>query len=146
MKRTAGRYLPFTSAGKLVKADYGKFVPEFKRLVRRHDRADGLVHEARIAGLSNEEVLARLRHAQVPCGPVLDTAGVVADEHVKARATLMPTVDPVIGAMLQTRMPVGPGDTPKPAPLLGEHSHEVLAELGFGDGEISEMFATGVLV
>ena len=38
MKRTAGRYLPFTSAGKLVKADYEQFVPEFKRLVRRHGK------------------------------------------------------------------------------------------------------------
>ena len=51
----------------------------------------------------------------------------------------MPGVDPVIGEVLQTRMPVGAGDPPRPAPVLGQHSREVLLEAGYCEAEIDDM-------
>jgi len=47
-------------------------------------------------------------------------------------------------------VPVRPAGGPprfhrRPAPLLGEHNHEVLAELGFTDAEITELEAQGVI-
>ena len=58
----------------------------------------------------------------------------------------MPAVDPVIGDMLQTRMPIGSGEVPRAAPLLGEHSREVLAELGFGVEDVEALVAGGVVM
>jgi formyl-CoA transferase len=111
-----------------------------------HRDALTAIIEAKLAALPNETVLERLRAAEVPCAPVLDTAGVVADAHVAARGTLMPVVDPVIGEVLQTRMPIGAGDPPRPAPVLGAHSREVLAELGFSEAEVAGLVADGVVV
>lgn len=102
--------------------------------------------EAKLATLSNDDVLARLRGAEVPCAPVLDVAGVVADPHVAARGTLMTGNDPTIGEILQTRMPIGPGKPPAPAPVLGEHNRAVLGDLGFEESEIERLVADGVVI
>ena len=50
-----------------------------------------------IAERTTAEWLEVLDSHGVPCAPVLDTAGVVADPHVAARGTFMPAVDPVVG-------------------------------------------------
>lgn len=112
--------------------------------VANRDALTGII-ETKLATMSNEEVLDRLRKGQVPCAPVLGMDGVVADAHVAARGTLMPTVDPVIGEMLQTRMPIGAGDAPSPAPRLGEHSRDVLETLGFEAGEVAALVESAVV-
>ena len=48
--------------------------------------------------------------------------------------------------MLQTRMPVGLGAPPRPAPVLGEHGREVLGELGFAADEVAALVEGGVLI
>lgn len=102
--------------------------------------------EAKLATLSNDEVLARLRKGHVPCAPVLGMDGVVTDPHVAARGTLIPTVDPVIGEMLQTRMPIGAGVVPEPAPKLGAHSLEILRSLGFDESVVDRLIERGVVM
>jgi crotonobetainyl-CoA:carnitine CoA-transferase CaiB-like acyl-CoA transferase len=124
-------------------ADDARFGDMAARVANR-DALTAII-EDRLAAMSNDEVLGRLRRHHVPCAPVLDMAGVVADEHVAARGTLMPGVDPVIGEMLQTRMPVGAGQAPAPAPRLGQHSREVLGELGFAADAIDALVAAGVV-
>jgi formyl-CoA transferase len=136
---------------KLVDAlelDAARNDPRFADMPARIENRDALtaIIEARLSGLSNDEALARLRRGEVPCAPVLDTAGVVADPHVAARGTFMPAVDPVVGEMLQTRMPVGLGAPPRPAPVLGEHGREVLGELGFAADEVAALVEGGVLI
>lgn len=113
--------------------------------VANRDALTALI-EAKLADHSNEHLLQLLRQAEVPCGPVLDMAGVVVDPHVVARNTLMPATDPVMGDLLQTRMPVGQGKPPKAAPTLGEHNREVLAELGFDDAEVAALVGDGVVL
>lgn len=121
--------------------------PRFADMAARVENRDGLTAliETQLATMSNDSLLARLRAAQVPCAPVLDIAGVVADDHVAARGTLMPAADPTIGDILQTRMPIGPGDPPAPAPLLGQHSRDVLADLGFDADEIERLATDGTI-
>jgi len=121
--------------------------PRFEAMAGRIENRDALtaIIEARLGELSNEDVLAKLRRAQVPCAPVLATDGVVADAHVAARGTLMPAVDPTIGEILQTRMPIGRGDVPNPAPVLGAHSLELLTELGFSAKEVRSFVDGGVV-
>ena len=41
--------------------------------------------------------------------------------------------------------PVGPSESIAPAPLLGQHNHELLSELGLSDEEIDELEAQGVI-
>lgn len=102
--------------------------------------------ETALATQSNDDVLARLRRGQVPCAPVLDVEGVVNDPHVAARGVLQRAEDPSIGSILQTRMPIGDGRPPKAAPLLGEHSREILREMGFDDDRIAALIATGTVI
>ncbi|MFY0610512.1 MAG: CoA transferase [Hyphomicrobiaceae bacterium] len=122
--------------------------PRFADMAARVTNRDALTEliEARLQTLSNDDLLTRLRGAQVPCAPVLDIAGVVADDHVAARGTLMPGTDPTIGDILQTRMPIGPGAPPSPAPELGQNNRDVLAELAFNDAEIDRLCAAGIVL
>jgi len=122
--------------------------PRFQDMTGRvaHREALTTIIEAKLSGMTNTEVLKCLRVAQVPCAPVLDTAGVVADAHVVARGTLTAVVDPTIGKVLQTRMPVGNGAPPRPAPALGADSRELLGELGLDDPEIEELVRRGIVV
>ena len=101
--------------------------------------------EASLAGQSNDDVLAKLREGQIPCAPVLDVEGVVNDPHVAARGVLSEVHDPALGDVLQTRMPIGDGRPPQPAPMLGEHSQDVLRELGFDDEEIGNLVDCGTV-
>ncbi|MEM8974543.1 MAG: CoA transferase, partial [Pseudomonadota bacterium] len=101
--------------------------------------------EASLAKQSNDDVLAKLRAGQVPCAPVLDVEGVVNDPHVAARGVLCEVHDPALGDVLQTRMPIGDGRAPQPAPQLGEHSHVVLSELGFDDEQIRMLIENGTV-
>lgn len=102
--------------------------------------------EAALSKQSNDDVLAKLRQGQVPCAPVLNVEGVVNDPHVAARGVLQEFDDPAIGAILQTKMPIGDGRTPAPAPLLGEHSQDVLREIGFNDDEVNQLIKSGAVL
>ena len=92
------------------------------------------------------DTLIRLWAAQVPCAPVLAVDGVVADPHVAARGGLQTAMDPTIGEVLQTRMPIGDGTPPRPAPILGAHGEEILDELGFDTAAIEAFIAAGAIL
>ncbi|MEE1555428.1 MAG: CoA transferase, partial [Alphaproteobacteria bacterium] len=102
--------------------------------------------ETRLAEMSVEEALRRIRAAQVPCAPVLAVDGVVADPHVADRGVLMPSEDASGQPILQTRMPIGAGAAPKTAPDIGENGREILAELGFLEEDISDFAANQVIL
>jgi len=99
-----------------------------------------------LAGISVDDLLDRLRTEGVPCAPVLAVDGVVADPHVAARGALQEANDPEIGALLQTRIPIGDGTPPRPAPRLGEHGEEILMELEFSEAERSTLMSSGAVL
>ena len=83
-----------------------------------------------------------LEEAHAPGGPVLS----LPELFDGPAAHMVETVDhPSIGDLHLVRSPIGldgqKPDARRHPPLLGEHSGEVLAELGFGPGEISELLA-----
>jgi formyl-CoA transferase len=79
----------------------------------------------------------------LPCGPINNYAQVFADPHVLARGMVVETDHPTLGRLRTLGSPLKMSLTPlatgRRAPLLGEHTYEVLREVGFDDLEIDRL-------
>ncbi|MEE8171974.1 MAG: CoA transferase [Alphaproteobacteria bacterium] len=98
---------------------------------------------------TSAEWLARLEAAGVPCAPVLTRNELIQHEQVAASAILVESDHPHAGRLRQAR-PAARFDMTPPgirlgAPLLGEHSDEILGELGVNRDEITALRADGVI-
>ncbi|MFU8778995.1 MAG: CaiB/BaiF CoA transferase family protein [Roseovarius sp.] len=105
---------------------------------------DHLRHE------TSEVWLERMKRAGLPAGPVLDILQMQADPQAHARDMIVEVAHPVAGAVKTLGHPVKFSETPanirSAAPLLGQHSREVLQEAGFAAAEIKAMIATGAVI
>ncbi len=94
------------------------------------------------------EWLERLTAAQVPCGPVLTRSQVIRHPQVQALGLVVETEHPVAGHLRQARaaarFSTTPPDIRRGAPALGEHTQEILAELGYSAAEIAELGSPGI--
>jgi crotonobetainyl-CoA:carnitine CoA-transferase CaiB-like acyl-CoA transferase len=93
--------------------------------------------------------LARLDDADVPCAPVLRRGEVIHNEQVVARELIAEFDHPGIGRVRQPKPAAVFGGTPtrspSPAPAIGEHGGEILAELGYGREEIDRLAGAKVV-
>jgi len=93
--------------------------------------------------------LAVLDAAEIPCGPIYDIVAAFAQPGAKALDMTVQVEHPVLGAMQQAGIPFRLAATPASIrtapPLLGEHSREILAELGYTTAEIDSMAEAGVI-
>jgi crotonobetainyl-CoA:carnitine CoA-transferase CaiB-like acyl-CoA transferase len=96
------------------------------------------------------EWLERLERAGVPAGPVLDIAGMQADPQTLARGMVTEARHARIGPVKTLGHPVHYSATPaeisRGAPVLGEHTVEVLAEHGYTRADIDGFVAAGAVV
>ncbi|WP_334142417.1 CaiB/BaiF CoA transferase family protein [Rhabdothermincola sp.] len=103
----------------------------------------------RIRELSTDEVVERLRRADVPCAPVRELGELHLDPQIAASGILEVVDHPVMGRIRQPGpAPVVDGVRPRPgdpAPAVGAHTREVLGERGFSAAEIDTLFAEGVV-
>jgi formyl-CoA transferase len=94
------------------------------------------------------EVMKAFAGRGIPCGAVLDTGEVLADPHLRERGTVFDLDHPTRGRFSMIGSPVRLSDSPveaRRAPLYGEHTEEVLAELaGYTADEIARMREKGV--
>ena len=85
----------------------------------------------------------------VPCAAVGDWPGFFNDPQVEAMEMNQQTEHPLIGPARVTGVPINlertPGRIQRAAPMLGEHTEEVLMELGYDHGKIVELRAAGVI-
>ena len=79
----------------------------------------------------------------MPVGPIHDYGQVVDDPHTLARGMVVEMEHPVEGTIRGLGIPVKLSDTPgsirRAAPLLGEHTEEVLRQAGFYDEELAAL-------
>ena len=87
--------------------------------------------------------------AGVPVGPVNRIGDMLADPQVRAREMVVEVDHPKAGRVNAIGHPIKFSETPgavtRAAPLLGQHTRSVLAELGYGEGEIEELVRAGAV-
>jgi len=95
------------------------------------------------------EWIARFDAAGVPVGPVHSIGEALAHPQTLARGMVVDVVHPQAGPTKALGCPIHFSATPtqitRPAPLLGEHTREVLREHGYTDDDIEDFIAAGVV-
>lgn len=110
--------------------------PRYGDAISRLTNVDALLDEIDdiLLTRTNDEWLARFVREGVPCAVVASLDAVIADPQLVALDALEESVHPTCGPMRQPRPPLRLHDTPlvisRAAPLLGEHTNDVLSELG----------------
>ena len=96
-----------------------------------------------------EHWLALLRTAGVPCGEIADYGDVFNDEHLLARKFFVDLEHPVLGTLRGLGSPMRLGRTPvrhrRAGPRLGEHTADVLRELGWSDADVDDLAGASII-
>jgi crotonobetainyl-CoA:carnitine CoA-transferase CaiB-like acyl-CoA transferase len=131
--------------------------PEWTTMPEFADNASRVRHRAALAdriesilsGQSRAYWLAQLEAHDIPCGPINDYAQVFADPQVVAREMVVDVAHPALGHLKALGSPIKMSGTPpdvrRRAPLLGEHTYEVLAEAGYSALEIERFVQSGAV-
>ena len=147
-----------------TEGDWAKFCAAIERpdLVGHEGATSGPERAANMTGWLGEvingwfaqqtkvEASAKLLAAGLPVGPVQSSKEVFDDPHVAARRLLIDVPDPVLGSVKLVgpvaRMSGDPEPVTRPAPLLGEHSGEILKEvLGYTEEDVARLKAQAVI-
>ena len=94
------------------------------------------------------EVMRILNEVDVPCGPILDMKDLIEDASLAARGTVVEVAHPTRGTFTTVGCPIKLSESPVEviaSPALGEHTEDVLRELGYGDNEIANARAEGAI-
>ena len=98
---------------------------------------------------SQSEVLAAMEKAEVPAGRIYSAADIAADPHFAARGMIVDTIagdgEPLKVPGVVPRLEGTPGALRTPAPKLGEHTEEVLKEIGFTSTQIEALRKKNIL-
>ena len=125
--------------------------PDYKTNIERAQNREKIVpylQEVFIKQPVNHWV-EKLQAVSVPCGPINDLEDVFSDPQLLSRDMLVEISHPTLGKIKQTGLPLKfsrtPGGLDRPPPLLGEHNHEVLKEIGFSTSEIEKLETQDVI-
>ena len=128
---------------------------EDPRFTNNHDRITHRIELAKalapiIRSRTSADWLSRLETAGVPAGPVLDVVEMHRDPQTLAREMVTKAPHTKLGPVKTLGAPVKfsatPGGVTRGAPLLGEHTREVLVEYGYGDEEIDTLICDGIVI
>jgi crotonobetainyl-CoA:carnitine CoA-transferase CaiB-like acyl-CoA transferase len=106
-----------------------------------HREALHAILARRFAERPSAEWIAALTEARVPVAPINDLAAVFADPQVAVRRMVETVEHPVAGALRLAGIPFKLARTPasirRPPPLLGEHTAEILGDLGLESDQVT---------
>jgi len=94
------------------------------------------------------EAMDILNQHDIPCGPILSMEELAAEQSLRATGTIVEVDHPKRGKYLTVGNPIKMSDSPTEvtrSPLLGEHTDEVLAELGYPAVEVASLRANKVI-
>ena len=123
--------------------------PRFLTNVERLRNRAALIEEIEksFAARPAEEWVEALLAVGVPAAPIYNYAEALASEQAQAREMVLDIEHPVEGTIKSLGFPVKLSDTPQqvryPAPLLGEHTDQVLAEFGLDKDVVASLRARG---
>ena len=115
--------------------------------VKRVEAIDAAIG-AWTAERSVADVLAALAAASVPAGRIYTVADIAADPHYRERGMLAEVQmddGPLMVPGIVPKLSATPGSQRTKAPALGEHTEEVLREIGLTDSQIGELRARGII-
>ncbi|HJV41560.1 CoA transferase [Caulobacter sp.] len=96
------------------------------------------------------ELVPLMEAAEVTVGPIYDIDQIMADPHVIDREILADYPDVELGALpmhhVVPRLEATPGSIRSPAPSLGQHNRDLLAEVGIDEAAYAELVSSGVAV
>lgn len=136
-------------------------VPQLKADPRFASNALRMEHRLALVEILNEVLVARTTDEWMvlfdslglPAGPVLDIAAALAHPQTRARGMVVETEHPTEGRVRGMGLPIHFSDmdnaapaTSRPAPLLGEHTRQVLKESGYAEHEIDELIRSQAVV
>ena len=115
-----------------------RFASDAARVAHRRELAE--VIESIMVSRPCAHWLDRLEGAGIPCGPIRNYAEVFADPQVSARQLALHVDHPTLGTMKTLGTPIKMSETPLDpggrAPLLGEHTEQILREFGFSEAQL----------
>ena len=98
---------------------------------------------------TRKEWLGLLMNEDTCVSAVQSLDEVFEDPHVRSRQMLVETIHPKAGRVRQIGVPIKfsetPGEIRRPAPEIGEHTEEILGQLGYAPEEIDRLRRTGVI-
>ena len=126
--------------------------PRFKDDISRGDHGEIISQRLAqwCAERSSREVLEAMEEARLPAGPVLSPQQVLDDPHIAAKglfqATAYPGLDGLAPLMTTpVELSETPGEIRQRPPTLGEHTDQIMAELGYSSAEIAQLHANRIV-
>ena len=97
---------------------------------------------------SKFEVMDILNREHIPCGPILSMKEIAEEPSLRASGTIVEVEHPERGSYLTVGNPIKMSDSPTDvtrAPLLGEHTDQVLGQFGYSAAQIAALRAAGAV-
>lgn len=121
----------------------------FSEEARQAHRANNELIENKFRETTTADWIATLDAADVPCAPCNFPEEIFEHPHVVANELMAQYEHPVLGPLRMPRHPVRLSGTPvtEPAapPVLGQHSEEIMREVGYPDEDVARLFDAGVI-